>query len=128
MYARLVTILIKAGWKENESTMNNSSPLTRLLQVNDSKNIELLLAAGYPITLQDIYGKKGWLEKYPRNTPLIHFLVELVQTVLPLQCLCRQVIRKRLGSSHLIDKIDSLNVPHRMNNYLKLDGLGHEHK
>ncbi len=117
-----MTNLVKAGGIDTRITEAQISPISRLVSLGDTTNIELLLEAGCRVTHRQLADSRGKVDDKNRNIGLILAYIESVPN---LQRLCRHYIRRAIGGRHMQRKIESLRLPAKITSYLNLDGLGH---
>lgn len=117
----LISAAIKAGCISNNIAMiGKGTPLQTLATQNDTRNICLLLEAGY-----DLQNDRHWVRSLPpscSNLSLQH-VVQFNSQPTSLKGLCRKTIRKAMRGVKLVQRLNKIPCPNLIRSYLILDGL-----
>ena len=121
---QVVELFIKAGClAHNGFGLLNISPLSLLLVQGEYDLCELLIEAGYQIRSD---ATLPYTLQYVQDIPDMQRtnLNQELQTIPPLQRLCRTVIRSSLGTNRT--QYDcNLPLPNKLKQFLRLDGIVH---
>ncbi|GAB1606042.1 26S proteasome non-ATPase regulatory subunit 10-like isoform X1 [Argonauta hians] len=121
-HSEVISSLIRIGCNSNNSVVfGHGTPLANLVHKKDKKNCKLLLESGYKLDnenwLLDLQKQQSMITNNGLNST-INIILNWLQTPRSLSSYCRTVIRRCMHGAHFQDRISSLPIPDRMQNYL----------